>query len=727
MKKHALDNIRAKIPSLTGLKKVKPVLKKFWWIPAGLFLLFLIGGGYAFSKREQLFRERLEAMIRAQRSENKLDIHIERSGFSGLSTVKFRGVSVTPVGKDTLLNISDLEVGIRIWPLLFGKVKLKKLNLSDGNLHLVSKNGEKNYDFLFKGKRSGPPDPDRTPEPGSNLAALANNLLNEALYKIPARMEVSRFGLHIDDDSLSARLLAKEIRIKNKKLSSTFILNRDEAVWHLEGRVAPSRKQLDVYLFAENQPLEIPYLNDKYQLKVRFDTIFTKMDAIRYRNKELKIEGSWAVSNLRLEHAAVADTTLVVKNASIDAEMHVGRNWISIDSASTGKLKDITFHPYIKYTLPPEKAYELVLFSENMDAQAFFDSFPPGLFGTLEGMKVKGNLSYRLDFSLNDSIPDSVKFNSGLKQENFEIVRFGKTDFGKITGTFVHTPHSDGEALASFRVGPSNPDYVPYEQIPDYLKDAINMAEDGDFFGHLGFNEEAFRKSIALNYKTREFKRGGSTISMQLVKNVFLDREKTIARKLEELMIVWLIEHERLVSKQRMFEVYLNVIEWGPDLYGIGPAARFYFAKAPADLSLSESIYLASIIPSPGNFAWHWNGDGTIRSSRHWYYQLIRDLMLKRGQLSEAEAADYFYNLRLTGPALAWTRNNAIEYQEPDTLEIQRQDRGILEELETLFGAPPERQLQPAAPPEPAADTLSKRERRKLERQKRRAERRRNQ
>src|SRR3546814_6415259 len=117
---------------------------------------------------------------------------------------------------------------------------------------------------------------------------------------------------------------------------------------------------------------------------------------------------------------------------------------------------------------------------------------------------------------------------------------------------------------------------------------------------------------------------------MQLVKNVFLDRQKTVARKLEELMIVWLIEHEHLVSKERMYEVYLNVIEWGPEIYGIGPASEFYFSKTPAELSLAERIYLASIVPSQASFSWHWNGVGTHRSSPHWYYKLIRDILLLR-------------------------------------------------------------------------------------------------
>src|SRR6185295_15378504 len=109
----------------------------------------------------------------------------------------------------------------------------------------------------------------------------------------------------------------------------------------------------------------------------------------------------------------------------------------------------------------------------------------------------------------------------------------------------------------------------------------------------------------AANYKAGKFVRGGSTISMQLVKNVFLTRNKTIARKIEEALIVWLIENNRLSSKERMYEVYLNLIEWGPNVYGIGEASRFYFYKSPADLSLAESIFLAMIVPRPKGFKYN--------------------------------------------------------------------------------------------------------------------------
>ena len=89
---------------------------------------------------------------------------------------------------------------------------------------------------------------------------------------------------------------------------------------------------------------------------------------------------------------------------------------------------------------------------------------------------------------------------------------------------------------------------------------------------------------------------------MQLVKNVFLNRNKNFARKLEEALIVWLIENERLTSKERMYEVYLNIVEWGPLVYGIQEASAYYFNKRPSQLNTEESIFLASIIPKPKHF-----------------------------------------------------------------------------------------------------------------------------
>jgi membrane peptidoglycan carboxypeptidase len=146
---------------------------------------------------------------------------------------------------------------------------------------------------------------------------------------------------------------------------------------------------------------------------------------------------------------------------------------------------------------------------------------------------------------------------------------------------------------------------------------------------------DAFRESIITNIKERKFARGGSTISMQLVKNVFLNRNKTITRKFEEALLVWLIENLGLSTKERMFEVYLNIIEWGPFIYGASEAARFYFNKDAAKLNLAESIFLASIIPRPKWFRYSFNDNGHLRESQYGYFSLLSEKMLNRGWISQ--------------------------------------------------------------------------------------------
>ncbi|MBS1617084.1 MAG: transglycosylase domain-containing protein, partial [Bacteroidetes bacterium] len=157
--------------------------------------------------------------------------------------------------------------------------------------------------------------------------------------------------------------------------------------------------------------------------------------------------------------------------------------------------------------------------------------------------------------------------------------------------------------------------------------------------------------SIAKNYKEHRFARGGSTISMQLVKNVFLSRDKTISRKAEEALIVYLIENLGLVPKERMLEVYLNAIEWGPNVYGIGEAAHFYFNKRPAQLTLQESLFLASIIPRPKSFAWQFDHQGQLRFSLSNYFKILTERMVIRNVLSPEDTVGLKAEVTLLGPA----------------------------------------------------------------------------
>jgi len=132
-----------------------------------------------------------------------------------------------------------------------------------------------------------------------------------------------------------------------------------------------------------------------------------------------------------------------------------------------------------------------------------------------------------------------------------------------------------------------------------------------------------------------------------LIKNTFLSQEKTLARKIEEIMIVWMIENNNIMTKNRMLEVYFNIIEWGRGIYGIREAASYYFAKSPSELTLGESIFLASIVPKPKAGLYAFQPDGSLRQGLHGYFNLIGRLMAGKGLTQRDSNAYGFYNVRL--------------------------------------------------------------------------------
>ncbi len=139
--------------------------------------------------------------------------------------------------------------------------------------------------------------------------------------------------------------------------------------------------------------------------------------------------------------------------------------------------------------------------------------------------------------------------------------------------------------------------WVPLSAVSRHLVHAVVAAEDPNFFGHAGVDWEAVRESVEQNVKKGRFARGGSTITQQLAKNLFFTTRKSITRKLRELVVARWLEDD--LSKRRILELYLNVIEWGDGVYGCSAAAQRYYGKSVSDLDEVEAAGLAAMIPSP--------------------------------------------------------------------------------------------------------------------------------
>lgn len=167
--------------------------------------------------------------------------------------------------------------------------------------------------------------------------------------------------------------------------------------------------------------------------------------------------------------------------------------------------------------------------------------------------------------------------------------------------------------------------WVPYRAISPYVVKAVLIGEDDKFWHHEGFDYEAMQKAIEKDIKAKKFKLGGSTISQQLAKNLYLSPSKNPVRKIREAIITWRME--RSLSKKRILELYLNVAEWGDKgIFGIEAASRHYYGKPASGLAPEEAARLAAVLPNPRKF-------NPLGSSRYVVHRsnLIYNIMVRRG------------------------------------------------------------------------------------------------
>ena len=181
----------------------------------------------------------------------------------------------------------------------------------------------------------------------------------------------------------------------------------------------------------------------------------------------------------------------------------------------------------------------------------------------------------------------------------------------RLQGDFVHEVTGPDGARLSIDVSPASADFVARSDVPPLFERALLIAEDAAFFSHHGLDLTELPKAMAANWAKGGAVRGASTITQQLAKNLFLSREKSLRRKLQELALAFLLESA--LGKDRILEIYLNVIEWGPALHGLRPAARHYFGKDPRALSPKEIAFLVVLIPGPVKYQRSFN-EGALTS-----------------------------------------------------------------------------------------------------------------
>src|SRR5690606_7442 len=219
--------------SKTDLRKLKKPATIALCIVVGLFICV---GTYAFLKREVLLSKAVNKAVNLAKTKYNLNVNFGNYGFSGISAVNFTEVSVVPQNRDSLAKIKDLTVKIKLFPLIFGKIKIAEFYLNDGVISLTKKDSISNYEFLFR--RDSTKKSDNNNE--VDFADLANRLLHQVLDKIPEDMKIQNFKITYTSDTSHVSIFTPLAEIIDKELTSKIEINNKVAVWHINGFVDPS-------------------------------------------------------------------------------------------------------------------------------------------------------------------------------------------------------------------------------------------------------------------------------------------------------------------------------------------------------------------------------------------------------------------------------------------------------------------------------------------------------
>lgn len=199
-------------------------------------------------------------------------------------------------------------------------------------------------------------------------------------------------------------------------------------------------------------------------------------------------------------------------------------------------------------------------------------------------------------------------------------------------GAFTWSAPTEDGGVVARRTGEGTPDWVPLSEAGP-MPAAVIAAEDAGFWKHPGYDLEAVQEALSAWSEGEERPRGGSTLTQQLAKNLYLSGDRTLLRKLRELLLA--LDLERTLGKRRILELYLNVVEFGPGIYGIGPAAKAYFLKSPSGLTWHEAAFLAAILPAPRSLYQEALIDGHPPRAR---VERVLDNLAHLGEISAMEA-----------------------------------------------------------------------------------------
>jgi len=464
-----------------------------------------------------------------------------------------------------------------------------------------------------------------------------------ALSDIDIRVD----GLHIQTERAG---LQRPLRVLDP-LSGQFTLRRSAAESRIEGKLMLNKggySTFDVQLKSDgtaklNVNCHAPHLgqmfdaDDDLPFAVKDGDFRVELSLEAEQNfRKGRLRCAAKVRKLQLAGERLGSDTLGPMNLSGEATVawdEAGRD-IQLVKTDLGisNYAPLPFEVTGRFDLRSEPNVELEVVIQKLDFQKLLRALPAELSPGDEVPAIDGVLSAQFRLKGPVRQPEQLELTAKLDLTGLHPLNGSST---RLANSFEFRP-AGGHGPGPVIVGDKNPSFAPLARTPPFLVSAVLLSEDAGFFGHRGFDFQEIKASLAEATEEKRA-RGASTITQQLAKNLYLSRERTYGRKIREAIATLALEAS--LPKSRILEIYLNIIEWGPGIYGIGEAAQHYFGRDATELTPKEAAFLATIIPNPIKYHAYYR-HGAL--SEVWEKR-VRDLLIKmrdRGVLDEKAFAE---------------------------------------------------------------------------------------
>lgn len=303
----------------------------------------------------------------------------------------------------------------------------------------------------------------------------------------------------------------------------------------------------------------------------------------------LSLVGELEFHNLSSNWNVISDKTFIIKDLDITFELR-SKNKIILNIEIDNISSLLFFHKTKKNI---ELYFDLPAITWDDIIKICQDQFCFQYLQSLESSDKITLIAYVKKYLSSQQIPF---FNAKIDSDDFLLKNKNSNEVALINKDYLL------DVLYKKRGNEFQSNYVAFDEIPTQLVNAVICTEDPNFWEHSGIDFYFIGYALDSNFKSNKITRGASTITMQLVRNLFLHHDRTIMRKLEETIITILLENYFQIDKKSIFEIYINIIEFAPEIYGIKEASSFYFNKTPSELTLTENLVLTYIIPRPKHF-----------------------------------------------------------------------------------------------------------------------------